>query len=127
EVIKAELERSGILFRQFQGPTTSFIFLGWLIDTESMTVVITPDRKSLMVNLLEEWGEKSSFTSKELSSLRGLLIFLGQVINGLRSTTALLIKLRTMLNSKSTRSVLNNPRIRTSLEHVAYVLNRWGG
>src|SRR3954470_20299944 len=66
------LNESGLLYHLFEGPTTRIIFLGWTIDTEAMTISITPDRQTLLLTQLREWKGKASYTLKELSSLIGL-------------------------------------------------------
>ena len=122
--LRKELLLSGLLFHQFQGPTTRFIFLGWIIDTIQMEVAITEERKHFMIAYLEDWETKSSYSLKDLSSLIGLLIYIGQVVNGLRAMTAVLIIKRTDMQRSASQRSTPSSRIRIAIAHLLYILRR---
>lgn len=125
--LKRELITSGLLFHQFEGPTTKITFLGWDIDTEKMTISIPEARYRFMISFLEEWEKKETMTIADLSSLIGLLIFLAQMINGLKNTIGTLILKRNKMNKSTTSSAPTNKRVRWAIAHILYVLKRWGG
>ena len=125
--LKRELVRSGALFHQFEGPVTKTICLGWEIDTESMTCSISPERRNFMLTFLESWESKISYSAKDLASLIGLLIFLSQIVGGIKATVGLLIIKRTdMTRSNSLFSIMSE-RIRWAVSHILFVLKRWQG
>jgi hypothetical protein len=125
--IKEELVKSGLLFHQFEGPSTKMIFLGWQIDTEKMSICITEQRRLFMITFLEEWESKVTFSLADLSSLIGLLIFLSQVVNGLKITISILIEKRTTMTRSTCLTSITSDRIRWAVAHVKYVLQRWKG
>jgi hypothetical protein len=125
--IKVELLKSGLLFHQFEGPVAVLTFLGWEINTNEMTVSITETRRSFMIDFLREWEKKATYSIKDLSSLIGLLIFLSQLIGGIKATIGILIIKRTDMTRSSCSSSFMSERIRAAVSHILYVLNRWGG
>ncbi len=108
--------RSGLLTHEWVGPTHKVTFIGWVIDTHLFTVSITQDRKKFMC---------ASIT--ELSSLIGLLIFLSQIIGGIKATIGILILERTALVRRAKTTFIVSERIRTSVAHIAFVLGKWDG
>ncbi len=80
-----------------------------------------------MISFLEKWGVKPTATVSELSSLIGLLIFLSQIIGGIKVTIEILILERTTLNQASRVSFVVSDRVRSALAHIAYVLDKWQG
>ena len=125
--IKRELPQSGLLYHLLEGPSTRIIFLGWGIDTEKWIIFITDERKKFMIEFLGEWEQKASFSLKDISSLVGLLIFLSQVINGLKVTIDVLILKRTEMARSSSLFATVSKRMRWAITHILYVLNRWKG
>jgi len=87
-----ELRASGLIFHQLEGPTTKITFLGWDIDTELMTVSITSMRKTFIIQFLREWREKSPFSLADLSSLIGVVIFISQMVGGIKATLSVLLR-----------------------------------
>lgn len=76
-------------------PSTRMSFLGIWLDTEKMTMEVTPDRLEEIHKLLSEWLLKNSATLKEVQSLVGKLnfiaccvkpgrIFISRILNFLR-------------------------------------------
>lgn len=125
--MKKELHNSGIRIHQFEGPTTRVTFIGWEIDTQEMTVSIPQPRMQFMISYLEQWQGKTTFTHKELSSLIGLLIFISQVVGGIKPTIGVLLEKKTqMARTASTKSTMSE-RLNWAIEHILYVLKRWKG
>lgn len=125
--MKRELHTSGIRIHQFEGPTTRVTFIGWDIDTLEMTVSIPQHRMQFMITYLEQWQEKTTFSHKELSSLVGLLIFISQVVGGVKPTVGILLEKKTqMARTASTRSTMSD-RLSWAIEHILYILRRWRG
>jgi hypothetical protein len=125
--LKSEAIKSGILFHDWHGPTTQADFIGWHLDTEQMSVSITQERKDFMISYLEEWERKEVFSLKDLSSLVGLLIFISQVVGGLKSTIGILIIKRTNMHRSNSNTAALSKRLRWALSHILYILRRWKG
>lgn len=125
--LQREVKASGLLTHEWQGPTHNVTFIGWDIDTRNFTVSITKERRLLMISFLEKWGVKATASVSELSSLIGLLIFLSQIIGGIKATIGILILERTALNRATRSSFTVSDRIRSALAHIAFVLNKWQG
>ena len=56
-------------------PTTRMEFLGNTLDSEKMTIEVSPDRKEELLELLDDWKSRQYFTKKQLQSLIGKLSF----------------------------------------------------
>lgn len=125
--LRREIARSGLLTHEWVGPAHKVTFIGWEIDTLEFTVSITPERKVFMFNHLQTWVSKSSASVSELSSLIGLLIFLSQIIGGIKATIGILILERTALLRRAATSFAVSPRIRAAVAHIAFVLEKWHG
>ncbi len=125
--LKREVKASGLLTHEWQGPTHTVTFIGWDIDTKNFTVSITKERRLLMITFLEKWGVKPTATVSELSSLIGLLIFLSQIVGGIKATIGILILERTALNRASRSLFVVSDRVRSAIAHIAYVLEKWQG
>lgn len=125
--MKSELNNSGIRIHQFEGPTTKVTFIGWEIDTLEMTVTVPQPRMQFMISYLEQWQDKITFSHKELSSLIGLLIFISQVVGGIKPTVGVLLEKKTqMARTASTKAVMTD-RLSWAIEHILYILRRWKG
>lgn len=125
--LRREVNRSGLQTHEWVGPTHRVTFIGWEIDTLKFTVSITAERRKFMIKLLLEWGTKVSATVSELSSLIGLLIFLSQIIGGIKATIGILILERTSLHRRAKTNFIVSARVRSSIAHIAFVLERWSG
>lgn len=101
--------------------------LVWELDTVAMTCSISSVRKVFMIAFLEAWESKITYSLKDLSSLIGLLIFLSQVVNGIRATIGILILKRTEMNRSTSQISIMSERIRWAVVHILYVLRRWQG
>lgn len=127
ERMKSELHNSGIHIHQFEGPTTRVTFIGWVIDTIEMTVSIPAARKSFMIAYLEQWQGMTTFSHKELSSLIGLLIFISQVVGGLKSTIGILLEKKTQMSRSATSMSIMSDRLTWAVTHILFILRRWKG
>ncbi len=125
--LRREVKRSGLQTHEWVGPTHKVTFIGWEINTLAFTVSITAERREFMIKHLLEWGTKVSATVSELSSLIGLLIFLSQIIGGIKATIGILILERTTLHRAAKTNFIVSERIRSSIAHIAFVLNKWSG
>ena len=123
--LKTELVESGLKFHQFQGPTNRINFLGAIIDTLEMTVAIPEERIRFMLEYIGEWRGETTYTLKNLSSLIGLLLYLSQIVEGIKSTTAFLIKKRTEMTRSGASHAQVSQRIDHSLARIAYILSNW--
>ena len=125
--LKTELKASGMLYHDFQGPTTRTTFVGWVIDTMKMTVEVPAARREFIISYLEQWKEKESFSLREMNSFLGVLIFISQVVGGLKASIGIFILVRNgLIRSAVTTAPVTN-RIRTTATHIQYVLKRWNG
>ena len=68
-----------------EGPTTCITFLGILINTVAGQLRLPPEKLSRLHGLLQEWGDRKSFTRKELESLVGHLNHACKVVRSGRS------------------------------------------
>ena len=68
-----------------------------------MTVAITKERREWIITLLDEWLNKTTFLLKDLSSLIGIMMFLAQVLGGLRATIGILIEKKTEMIASSSK------------------------
>jgi hypothetical protein len=80
-----------------------------------------------MISHLQSWSVKISASVSELSSLIGLLIFLSQIVGGIKATIGVLILERTHLTRKARTTFVVNDRIRASVAHIAFVIKKWSG
>ena len=60
---------------QAVAPSTRMEFLGNLLDSETMTIQITPQRLQELISLLQQWQNKITCTRNQLESLIGKLSF----------------------------------------------------
>ncbi len=125
--LRREVARSGLHTHEWVGPAHKVTFIGWEIDTLAFRVSITTERREFMIKHLLGWGSKVSATVSELSSLVGLLIFLSQIIGGIKATIGVLILERTALQRRSKTTFIVSERIRSSIAHIAFVLEKWSG
>ena len=79
-----------------EGPTRAIIFLGILLDTESMELRLPRDKLEALLSLLNSWNEKKKkITKRELLSLIGKLSFAAKVVPAGRLFLRRLIDLST--------------------------------
>lgn len=61
-------------------PTTRLDFLGNTVDSQKMTLEVAAERKTELMQLMEEWMKKQKYSLKELQSLIGKLSFVTNCI-----------------------------------------------
>ena len=61
-------------------PSTIMVFLGVLLNTETLTLEITPDRLKDILEILLEWEDKISAKKRDVQSLIGKLVFIGACV-----------------------------------------------
>lgn len=67
------------------GPTTLLLFLGYLIDTVRLMVLIPQDKIEKLSNLLMSLSKRQKITLKELQSVTGLMSFCAKAIPAARA------------------------------------------
>ena len=60
--------------KKLVSPTTSMVCLGILIDTETRTMSVPPEKLENIIQMCAEWQNKKSCSKRELQSLLGSLI-----------------------------------------------------
>ncbi len=113
--LRREVDRSGLQTHEWVGPTHKVTFIGWEINTLAFTVSVTAERRDFMIKHLTGWGTKVSATVSELSSLIGLLIFLSQIVGGIKATVGILILERAEMHRRSKTNFVVSQRIRSSI------------
>ena len=73
-------------------PTTCLEFLGNLLNTDEMTIGVTPERKQELIAELQAWKNKETATKKQLQSLIGKLNFVTNCIKAGRIFLSRLIQ-----------------------------------
>jgi len=61
-------------------PSTCMVFLGILLDTVNLTLSVTSDRLTEILELLQVWQSKASATKKEVQTLVGKLNFVATCV-----------------------------------------------
>lgn len=89
-----------------EGPTTSLVFLGILLDTASMTASLPAARLSELQRLIVDWGLRPRASVKELQSLTGLLNFACYVVRPGRFYLRRIIDFTTRIAAISTNHSL---------------------
>ena len=92
-----------------------------------MIVQIPEERMKFMKEHIREWKQKPTYTLKELSSLIGLLLYLGQIVIALKSTAAWLMQKKNTMNRSTTDHAKSSKRLLQSLDRVDYILSKWNG
>jgi len=69
--------------KKMEGPTTSLVFLGILIDTTGMETALPDDKRKKLLAELQSWSSRKKCLKCELLSLIGKLNFAceGELIN----------------------------------------------
>lgn len=89
-------------------PSVEMVFLGTGLNTETMTLFITPDRVQELLELLKTWEHKKMATQKEVQSLLGKLNFVTNCVHSSRIYISRILNfLRQMRPVKSYRIPLS--------------------
>ena len=65
---------------KLEGPTTRLVFLGILIDTNSMETSLPDDKLHELISELQSWSSRNKCLKRELLSLIGKLNFACRII-----------------------------------------------
>ena len=63
-----------IITKKLVPPSTQVVCLGILVDTETFTVSIPPEKLQVITQMCSQWSSKNSCTKKELQLLLGSLL-----------------------------------------------------
>ena len=92
---------------KIEGPALSLIYLGILINSENMTMEVTPERLSNTVSELRAWVNMRTCTKRQLKSLIGKLSFISKVVRPGRMFSRRLIDLSTTVEKMHHHISLN--------------------
>ena len=110
-----------------EGPTRAIIFLGILLDTESMELRLPQDKLEALLSLLNSWNKKKMRTTKrELLSLIGKLSFAAKVVPAGRLFLRRLIDLSTSVQ-KLHHHITLSASARADIKRWKDFLPRWNG
>ena len=97
------------------GPTTSIVVLGILIDTIKQELRVLPEKLDRLLSMVEQWGKIKACTRQELEFLIGTLHHACKVIRPGRSFLRRLIALLRRCRKKETPS--HPPEQRVPIRH----------
>ena len=73
EIVLMTAARLGVPMHDITSPSTSVTFLGWIFDTSSFRISISPERYTQLLSLVNEWHARATCTVHELMSVTGRL------------------------------------------------------
>lgn len=88
-------------------PKVEMVFLGTGLNTETMTLFITPDRVEELLSILQQWQNKDHATLREVQSLLGKLNF---VTNCVRSSRIYISRILNFLKQMKVRKQYRIPK-----------------
>ena len=94
---------------------------------EAMTVAIPEERIKWMIVYIKKWRSETSYTLKELSSLIGLLLYVAQLVNGVKSAATWLMKKKSSMTRSVDAYATCSKRLLFSLARIQYIVERWKG
>lgn len=108
------------------GPTTSLIFLGIVIDAIAGELRLPTDKLQRLQSLLQTWGDKKACSRKELESLIGLLNHACKVV---RSGRSFLRRMIDLLHSthRHPGTLRLNTGFRADLAWWREFVHKWNG
>lgn len=119
------LTDAGVPFHEVVEPATSVVFLGWAVDTVSMTVTVIPER---MEWLDEQLKGIHRISLKAISSMVGTFEFLAAVLTFLKAPLGWLrhreIELEQGISSIDNVMV---DRVSSYLGYMKKLMHQWGG
>ena len=90
--------------KKLVSPTTSMVCLGILIDTETRTMSVPPEKIENIVKMCDEWQNKKFCSKRELQSLLGSLLYVSKCVRPARAFLNRMLQfLRSMKGNSSTR------------------------
>ena len=85
-------------------------YLGVMFDTDSMTMMVPPDKLAEIKDEINRWARKTTISKKDLQSLLGKLFWVAKVVRYARAFMGrLLQQLRTLANTKDSYKVKIHP------------------
>ena len=109
-----------------EGPTTSLVFLGFLIDSTQMTVSLPEPKLQRTLRLVAEWSGRKAGRKRELESLLGHLQHAATVVRPGRSFVRRLIELLSSVVGHD-RWVRLNASARSDLMWWQSFMGQWNG
>lgn len=120
------LEKAKVPYHEAQGPATKVRFLGWLVDTDAMTVSAPPERMEQIRSMLKFRGAKVSV--RVCRSVAGILEFLASVLTFLKAPAGWMQKrAAAMVNGTESCDSGFQERFETYVRYIYSVLNDWNG
>ena len=120
------LEMAGVPFHDVHWPSTYVRFLGWIVDTVTITVTCPEERLSWIKDILK--GDPRKVTKKFVRSVAGLLEFLAAVLPFLRAPLGWLHqRLAAFEAGKEVFSASFRVRFGTYFEYIGALLHDWSG
>ena len=128
DCILATCRRLGVPVAQAkcEGPTTSLVFLGFLIDSTQMTVSLPGPKLQRTLRLVTEWSGRKAGRKRELESLLGHLQHAATVVRPGRSFVRRLIELLSSVVGHD-RWVRLNASARSDLMWWQTFMGQWNG
>ena len=109
------------------GPTTCLIFLGIELDSVSMTARLPADKRTELIELLEEWATKRTCKLKELQSLLGKLNHACTFVPHGRTFLRRLLDFLKGHSCKQSRFIRLNKECKLDIEWWRSLLPTWDG
>jgi hypothetical protein len=115
-----------IPYHDVQIPSTSVKFLGWIVDTVSMTVSVTPERLKWIKKIITSTNE--TITPKFVKSIAGVLEFLASALPYLRAPMGWLQKRSSGLaNGSEDCNKEFKIRFKRYLVYIQSLMQDWNG
>ena len=109
-----------------EGPLTSLIFLGILLDTEARELRLPQEKLIRLRTLIQQWQHKKSCTKRKLLSVIGQLHYACKVVRPGRTFLRRMIDLSTQAREMH-HHLLLNAAFRSDLQWWATFLVEWNG
>ena len=94
---------------KIEGPALRIIYLGILVNSEHMSMEVTPQRQADTLQELQAWANMRTCTKRQLKSLIGKLGFISKVVRPGRMFSRRLILLSTTVQKMHHHISLNKP------------------
>ena len=114
--------------KKAEGPSHRMTYLGVMFDTESMTMMVPPDKLAEIKDEINRWARKTTISKKDLQSLLGKLFWVAKVVRYARAFMGrLLQQLRTLANTKDSYKVKIHPESQKDLMWWSRYLDHFNG
>lgn len=113
---------------KLEGPTTSLVFLGLLVDTVAMTVSLDSARLQQLCAAAAEWSVRRVCSRNELQSLVGVLCFAARVVRPARTFTRHALSLLSATHGRpASASITLSDGFRSDMRWWHAFLPKWNG